>query len=83
VPVLAAFTAHPHESGQTYRQHCAFALNVAGQALTAGLAAAVHAFLPFLFQQTAGARLLALAERIQQARRAAVPPASRIDASRV
>jgi hypothetical protein len=84
VPVLAAFTAHPRESGQTYRQHCAFALYVAGQALMAAVAAAVHAVLPFLFQHTAGTRLLALAERIRQARGAGpAPPTSRTDASRV
>jgi hypothetical protein len=79
-----AFTRHPREAGQTYRQHLAFALYVAGQALAAGAAAAVHAVLPFLLQHSAGRRIRALAERIEQARGATPAAASsRTGAGRV
>jgi len=79
-----AFTRHPREAGQTYRQHLRFALYVAGQSLAAGAAAAVHAVLPFLLQHSAGRRIRALAERIEQARRTpSAAPSSKTDAGRV
>lgn len=62
------FTAHPSEVGETYWQHFGFAMRVAGAALAAGLAAALHAVFPFLMQRTASAILLGLAERINAAR---------------
>lgn len=62
------FTAHPREAGETYWQHFGFAMGVAGRALAAGLAAALHAVFPFLMQRTASTILLGLAERINAAR---------------
>lgn len=47
------FTDHPESVGESYFQHMAVALSFAGSLLGAGLAALVHAFLPFLFVKTA------------------------------
>ena len=47
------FTAHPNAVNETYFEHLGFAF-VFGVKMTAGgLAALVHAFLPFLFITTA------------------------------
>lgn len=46
------FTAHPATVGETYWQHMAMSLGFAIRLLGAGLAALVHAFLPFLFETT-------------------------------
>ncbi|MGQ0586039.1 MAG: DUF6356 family protein [Gammaproteobacteria bacterium] len=66
------FTAHPHAAGQTYAQHWSFAMGVAAQAFVTAVAAAIHAFLPFVLQTTASRRLQQLHERIAAAQR---PPA--------
>jgi hypothetical protein len=47
------FTEHPESVGESYREHMSVALSFAGPLLAAGLAALVHAFLPFLFLTTA------------------------------
>ena len=47
------FTTHPASVGETYGQHCRFALRFAARMLVGGAAATVHAFLPFLFVTTA------------------------------
>lgn len=49
---LNPFTQHPHDIGETYWQHQRRALGFAFQLLSAGLAALVHALLPFLFVET-------------------------------
>jgi len=64
------FTAHPQASGQSYAEHWSFAMGVAVDAVVAGCAAAVHAFLPFVLQTTASRRLQRLHDRIEAARRA-------------
>ena len=56
--LLRAFTEHPASVGESYWQHLAFALGFAARLLLAGLAALVHALLPFLFKTTAS-RLIA------------------------
>ena len=43
------FTAHPASVGETYGQHFRFALTFGVRMILGGLAAAVHALLPFLF----------------------------------
>ena len=48
------FTAHPASVGETYGQHFAFALRFGLRMAGGGLAAIVHAFLPFVFVTTAG-----------------------------
>jgi hypothetical protein len=48
------FTAHPASVGETYAEHLWFALRFGARMTAGGLAALVHAFLPFLFVTTAG-----------------------------
>jgi hypothetical protein len=43
------FTAHPASVGETYAQHFRFALTFGVRMILGGLAAAIHALLPFLF----------------------------------
>ncbi|MCB8819062.1 DUF6356 family protein [Microvirga rosea] len=47
------FTEHPDSVGETYFEHMGVALSFAWPLLGAGLAALVHAFLPFLCVTTA------------------------------
>ena len=47
------FTAHPASVGETYGQHLRFALRFGTRMTLGGLAAAIHALLPFLFITTA------------------------------
>jgi hypothetical protein len=47
------FTAHPASVGETYSQHLRFALSFGVRMTLGGIAAAVHALLPFLFITTA------------------------------
>ena len=49
-----AFTAHPATVGETYFEHSRFAFRFSAKLLLAGLAAFVHALLPFAFEHTAG-----------------------------
>jgi hypothetical protein len=51
------FTAHPASAGETYGQHFRFALAFGTRMTLGGLAAAVHAMLPFLFITTASRML--------------------------
>ena len=47
------FSDHPATVGETYFGHAKFAFSFAGLLLLAGLAALVHAVLPFVFETTA------------------------------
>jgi hypothetical protein len=58
------FTAHPDSVGETYFEHMGVALSFAGPLLAAGLAALVHAFLPFLCVTTASATVKRLYARM-------------------
>jgi len=58
------FTDHPESVGESYFEHMAVALSFAGPLLMAGLAALVHAFLPFLFLTTASATVKRLYTRM-------------------
>lgn len=49
-----SFTAHPASVDESYLQHAGFALRFSSRLLLAGLAALVHALLPFCFEKTAG-----------------------------
>ncbi len=51
--VLDIFTDHPQSVGESYFEHMRFAAGFSFQMMGAGLAALVHAFLPFLFVSTA------------------------------
>ena len=49
-----SFTAHPATVDESYLEHARFALRFSAKLLLAGLAALVHAVLPFCFEKTAG-----------------------------
>ena len=51
--ISRAFTAHPASVGETYGEHFRFASRFSFRLLAAGLAAAVHAVVPCLFEKTA------------------------------
>ena len=51
--VKRLFTEHPEAVGESYFEHMGVALSFAGPLLAAGLAALVHAVLPFLCVTTA------------------------------
>jgi len=63
------FLEHPRSVGETYRQHCAAALSFSLPLLGAGLACAVHAFLPLLFKSTASRAVARLNSRMMRLRR--------------
>jgi len=56
--MLALFTEHPASVGESYGEHFRFAGRFSLMLFGAGLAAATHAVLPFLFKKTAS-RLIA------------------------
>jgi hypothetical protein len=47
------FTHHPASVDETYLEHMRFAGGFAASLLLAGMAALIHALLPFLFEKTA------------------------------
>jgi hypothetical protein len=51
--ITRLFTAHPHSVDETYFQHLLFAGRFSLLLLGAGLAALIHAILPFMFEKTA------------------------------
>ena len=61
---IAAFRDHPASVDETYSQHMAFALGFSARLFAAGLAALVHAFLPYFFEKTASRITCALYDRI-------------------
>ncbi len=71
------FTDHPEAVGESYVEHMGVALSFSGPLLLAGLAALVHAFLPFLFTTTASATVKGLHARMMSR---ASKPASRTTA---
>jgi hypothetical protein len=58
------FTEHPESVGESYFEHMGVALSFAGPLLKAGLAALVHAFLPFLCTSTASGTVKRLYARM-------------------
>ncbi len=58
------FTEHPESVGETYLEHMGVALSFAFPLLRAGLAALVHAFLPFLCLTTASSTVKRLHARM-------------------
>ena len=68
------FTAHPSSVGETYSQHCRFALRFGARMTMGGLAAMVHALFPFLFVTTAGRALDELNALRAGGARPPVPP---------
>jgi len=58
------FTEHPDSVGESYFEHMGVALSFAGPLLAAGLAAVVHAVLPFLCVTTASGTVKRLHARM-------------------
>ena len=54
------FTTHPHEAGETYRQHMGVALGISRQLAGAAGAALIHALLPGFHTTTASDKIRAL-----------------------
>ena len=67
------FTAHPASVGETYGEHCRFALRFGVRMTVGGFAAIVHAVLPFAFVTTASRTLDELNALRARGARAAAP----------
>lgn len=59
------FLSHPQQVGESYFQHQRVALSFAFPLLGAGLAALAHAFVPGMFERTAGDMIRGLHTRLQ------------------
>lgn len=59
------FLDHPAAVDESYLEHARFASGFSGWLLLAGLAAAVHAVLPFAFETTASRIIRRLHARIE------------------
>ena len=62
------FTKHPKEVGETYLQHMGVALGFSFTFLLPTLAAFVHAFVPFLFINTASNKVFSLYKKMSRRR---------------
>lgn len=62
--ITRLFSAHPATVGETYFGHARFAFSFAGWLLLAGLAALIHAILPFLCETTASRIITKLYNRM-------------------
>lgn len=62
--LLTAFVRHPQSVGESYGEHAMFAGRFGVTLLLAGMAALVHAVLPFAFEKTAGNMVIRLHDRI-------------------
>jgi len=60
------FLDHPKKTGESYLQHQRIALSFALPLLGAGLAATAHAFVPGIFERTAGDVIRRLHRRLEQ-----------------
>ena len=67
-----AFTAHPASVGESYAEHAGFAAGFGLTLIGAGLAALVHAVLPFACAATASDRIIAMHRMIVARRGRAV-----------
>ena len=50
--IRTAFTAHPASVNESYFEHLLFAGRFSARLFGAGLAALIHAILPFMFEKT-------------------------------
>ena len=74
------FLDHPRSVGETYAEHQAFAFGFAMRLIGAGLAALVHAVLPFAFETTASRTVRAMvAEMDARKRKASAAPRDAAD----
>lgn len=79
--IASVFVDHPASVGESYAEHAGFAASFGATLLLAGMAALVHAALPFLCRDTAGNAVLRL-HRLIAARRAAARPAGAVSRDR-
>ena len=63
------FTTHPASVGESYGEHCGFALTFGARMTLGGLAAMVHAVFPFAFITTASRMLDELNARRDRGKR--------------
>lgn len=61
--LIKSFRDHPASVGESYFEHAAFAGRTGVLLIAVGLAALVHAVLPFAFERTASRTILRLAAR--------------------
>jgi hypothetical protein len=59
------FLRHPETQGESYSQHARFASGLGMRMVLTGLAALVHALLPFLFTTTASRMLAQVQARLE------------------
>ena len=75
--MLELFRAHPRSVGETYGEHCGFAIRFGVTMVVGGLAAILHGLMPFLFITTGSETVAELNRRIAESRaRAASAKAS-------
>lgn len=60
MPFDRLFVAHPHSIGESYLQHGAFAMRIAGRLFLAAAAACLHALVPCWCETTASRIVLAM-----------------------
>lgn len=63
------FLEHPRSVGETYAEHQAFAFGFAMRLIGAGMAALIHALLPFAFETTASRMVREIAAELEARRR--------------
>lgn len=68
------FTAHPASVGETYGQHCRFAIRFGSKMMLGGFATVVHGVFPFLFERTGSGALEALNGELAAAARGPLQP---------
>jgi hypothetical protein len=75
--IRSLFLSHPRSLGETYLEHQGVALSFAGELMVAGLACAIHAFIPALFTRTASQKIERLYLRLNVKRHANSPDRAR------
>jgi len=58
------FTKHPKAVKKTYLEHFWFAVKLSAVSLKISVASLVHAFFPFLFQETASSAIKKISKRL-------------------
>ena len=69
MPLLELFKNHPDSVGETYLEHMRAALAFSFTMVRAAVACSVHAFLPFLFVETASGTVDRLSREMARGRR--------------
>ena len=67
-----SLTEHPHDVGETYREHFGVAMGFSAAMILGGLACAVHAVLPFLCTTTGSRTIRRLHDQMVANRATAV-----------